>query len=121
VNSQQTLYIWLLFNLGVVTNLLFQAWASIKATSNSIKNFREWWQYNWKDLGWRLAIDGTCWMLWMVGPSFLGTAAAKIIPPASFVIAPWVGFSADRFTNSLGFILRFTTTEMPHVAPSGKG
>lgn len=113
----QTLYVWVLFHLGVVLQILFQARGSIAATSNSIKSFPVWWEYNRRDLGWRLFIDGVCFGFWLVGPQFLGAAAAHLIPPVSFAVAPWIGFTADRFTHSLGFILRFTTVEMPHAAP----
>jgi hypothetical protein len=117
VDSEQALYVWLLFYAGVLLDILFQARGSIAAKSNSIKSFRVWWEYNVRELGWRLLIDGICWMIWMTGPHFLGEAAAHLIPAVSYTVAPWIGFSADRFTHSLGFILRFTTVEMPHVAP----
>jgi hypothetical protein len=118
VNSEQTLHVWLLFYAGVLLDILLQALGSIVAKSNSITSFRVWWQYNVHALGWRLLIDGLCWMLWMVGPHYLGDAAARMIPPVSLVVAPWLGFSADRFTHSLGFILRFSTVEMGIVAPN---
>ncbi len=117
MNSAQALYVWLLFHLGVMLQILIQARGSIAATSNSISSFRVWWEFNQRELGWRLFIDGLCWTVWVVGPIFLGTGAARLIPPVSFAIAPWIGFSADRFTHSLGFILRFTTVEMSEVAP----
>jgi hypothetical protein len=117
VSPEQTLYVWILFYLGVVLDILFQARGSIAAKSNSIKSFRVWLNYNMAELGWRLAIDAACWMVWIVGPHFLGAAASRLIPPVSYAVAPWIGFSADRFTHSLGFILRFTTVEMPEVAP----
>lgn len=118
MNPVQAAFVYVLFYLGVLLNILIQAYCSIRARSNSIKSFRTWLQLNFHDLGWRLAIDGVCWAIWMVGPSFLGAAAARIIPPCGFAIAPWIGFSSDRFSNSLGFYLRFTTTEMPDVAPN---
>ena len=117
MNSEQALYVWLLFHLGVVLQILVQARGSIAATSNSISSFWVWWAYNNRELGWRLFVDGLCWTVWIVGPHFLGEAAGHLIPPVSYAVAPWIGFSADRFTHSLGFILRFTTTEMSHVAP----
>jgi hypothetical protein len=117
MDPEQALYVWVLFNLGVLLQILFQARGSIASSSNSIKSFRVWWQYNVRDLGWRLFVDGLWFAVWLVGPYFLGDAAARLIPPASYAIAPWIGFSADRFTHSLGFILRFTTLEMSHVAP----
>jgi len=118
MDPEQALCVWLLFYIGVLLQILFQARGSIAAKSNSIKSFRVWWDYNHRDLGGRLFIDGVLWMGWMVGPHFLGEAAAHLIPPVSFAVAPWIGFSADRFTHSLGFILRFTTADMGIVAPS---
>jgi hypothetical protein len=118
MTGEQTLYVWLLFNLGVLLQILFQARGSIAAKSNSITTFRVWWHYNWKDLCWRLAGDGVLWIAWIAGPHYLGEAAARLIPPVSYVIAPWIGFSADRFTHSLGFILRFSGLDMGEVAPS---
>ena len=117
MNSQQAFYVWILFNLGILLHMLIQALGSIASTSNSISSFSVWWEYNWRELCWRIGIDGSCWILWMIGPIYLGQAAAHLIPPASFAVAPWIGFTADRFTHSLGFILRFNTREMSHVAP----
>lgn len=118
MDSEQALYVWVLFNLGVLLQILFQARGSIAARSNSITSFRVWWEYNRRELGWRLFIDGLWFGVWVAGPQLLGDAAARLIPPCSYAVAPWIGFSADRFTHSLGFILRFTTLEMAHVAPA---
>jgi hypothetical protein len=118
MDSQQALYLYLLFQLGALLQILFQARGSIVARSNSITSFGVWWEYNRKDLGWRLFIDGLLFGVWVAGPEVLGEAAARLIPPCSYAVAPWIGFSADRFTHSLGFILRFTTLEMAHVAPA---
>ena len=118
MDSEQALYLWILFQAGVVLQMLFQARGSIVARSNSIKSFRVWWEYNRLQLGWRLFIDGLLFGIWVVGPRILGDAAAHLIPPCSYTVAPWIGFSADRFTHSLGFILRFSTLEMAEVAPS---
>jgi hypothetical protein len=118
MDPEQALYVWLLFHVGILLQILLQARASIAARSNSIGSFRVWWEHNHRELGLRLFIDGALWMGWMVGPHFLGEAAAHLIPPVSYAVAPWIGFSADRFSHSCGFILRFTTVDMGIVAPA---
>ena len=69
------LFIWLWFFLGVSLHILLKARASIAARSNSVTTFRTWWEYNWRDFGWRLFLDGVGLMLWEVAPQLLGAFA----------------------------------------------
>ena len=78
MTAEQALYVWVLFHVGAALQILLQARASIAAKSNSIESFRVWWEYNHRELGLRLFIDGALWMGWMVGPHFLGEAAAHL-------------------------------------------
>jgi hypothetical protein len=117
MRNSEALYVYFLYYLGVVLHILLQARGTIRAQSNSIHSFRIWWDFNHRELRIRLLIDGVLWMVWIAGPRFLGEAAAHMIPPVSYAVAPWIGLSVDRFTHSMGFILRFNGSDMGEVAP----
>jgi hypothetical protein len=123
MDSEQALFrllVWFWFFLGVILHLLLRARASIAAASNSVTSFRDWWEYNWRDLGWRLFLDGVGLMVWEVTPHILGSFWGLGIP-VNYATAPLMGFAVDRFVDSSGFILGFMRVDMATVAPSKAG
>ena len=122
MDSQQVtfrLLVWGFFFLGVSLHILLRARATIAAKSNSVTTFRIWWRYNWRDLGWRLFLDGLGLMFWEVTPYIPGLKefVSHILPPVCAAAAPVMGVVADRFIDSGGFISGFGHADMNAVAP----
>ena len=79
------------------------------AESNSVTTFKVWWEYNHRELGWRLFLDGIGLMFWEFSPLVPGLKefVSHILPPVCLGAAPVMGVVADRFVHSGGFILGF--------------
>jgi hypothetical protein len=107
---------WFLYYVGVALYVLGKARGSIASRGNSVTRFRDWWELNWRELGWVLVGDGLAFVLWDNAPQLFGAMVGKVIP-LTYGTAPVVGAFVHHWLNTEGFTRGFIRVDMTQVAP----